>query len=94
MKFVPGSGSSSWKDICIQGGKLSSGCELEFIEPVKNSEGKEYAALLKYEIDKDVSKWSSTLVGYVIGDNLFYMHLKVCVGRLWRSKCYLDIYSR
>jgi len=53
LKFVPGSSSSSWKDVCIQGRKLSSGCD-EFIESVKNSEGKEYAAILKSEIDENI----------------------------------------
>ena len=81
LKFGPGSSSSSWKDVCIQGRKLGAGCELEFIEPVKNPEGKEYVAILRTEIAENIGRWSNTLVEYVVGDKPFYMHLKACIGR-------------
>jgi len=34
------------------------------------------------------------MVGYVLGDRPFYMHLKTCVGRLWKPTCSLDVHLR
>ena len=48
----------------------------------------------KSEIDSNAYKWENTLVGYVLGDKPFYMHLKACVHRMWRPSCSLDIFSR
>jgi len=36
----------------------------------------------------------NTLVGYVLGDKPYYMHLKACVSKLWKPSYSLDIHSR
>ena len=75
------------------GMKINSGSDLEFIEPIVGSDGKEVAVINRSEILETVNKWSYTLVGYVMGNKPFFMHLKTCVTRLWKQDCSLDIYS-
>jgi len=53
-------------------------CKLDFVEPIRNSEGKPVAQIPKSEILANVNKWRNTLAGYVLGDKPFYMHLKTC----------------
>lgn len=36
----------------------------------------------------------NTLVGYVVGNKPFFLHLKSCVSRLWKPTCSLEIFSR
>ena len=76
LKFMPDSVSSSWKDICEQGRQMNSDSALEFIEPIKKSDGEQYASILRSEIAENIMMWSNTLVGYVMGNKPFYLHLK------------------
>ena len=55
-RFVRGSGSSSRKDACINAKKITSGSELEYIEPSKSDEGNEYAPILNSELAESASK--------------------------------------
>ena len=64
------------KRCCIQSRKLNAGCELEYIKPIKGSNGRVYASISKTMIDDNVNRWANTLVGYVIGHKPFYIHLK------------------
>ena len=38
--------------------------------------------------------WKNTLVGYVLGNKPFYLHLKACVAKLWKPKCSMEVHSR
>jgi len=93
-RFAPGSMPTLWRDIRVNERKLNSGCEIEFIEPLNSIDGSSYVSILKSEIDENIDKWSNTLVGYVIGNKPFYVHLKACISRLWKPKCSSDIFSR
>ena len=80
LRFIPGSTSSSWKDICVLGRKINEGCDLEFIDPVKGFDGTLVASIVQSEIHENVIKWSNTLVGYVLVNKPFFNHLKACVA--------------
>jgi len=56
-------------------------CKLNFVQPLSSPDGSPYASIYIFEIEDNVSKWSNTLVGYVIGDKPYCMHLKACVTR-------------
>jgi len=92
-RFTPGSISSSWKDVCVMGRKVSAGSDLEFIAPIKKGDGIEVASISRSDILDHVNKWSNTLLGYIIENKPFFMYLKACVTRLWKLDCSLDIYS-
>jgi len=59
-----------------------------------SSDGTKVALINNSEIHENVIKWANTLVGYVIGNKPFFSHLKACVGRIWKSDCSLDVFSR
>jgi len=48
----------------------------------------------KTEIDDNINRWDNTLVGYILGDKPYYVHLKACVTRLWKPTCPLEIHTR
>jgi len=52
---------------------------LDYVAPTI-TEGKQYAQIPKSEILANVEKWKNTLVGYVLGNKPFYLHLKACVA--------------
>ncbi|XP_020266255.1 uncharacterized protein LOC109841719 [Asparagus officinalis] len=76
------------------GREVNQNCSLKFFPPSIDSNGLLYAEIPRSEILINVDKWNNTLIGYVLGDKPFYSHLKGCVGRLWKPKCSLEIYSR
>ncbi|XP_020243286.1 uncharacterized protein LOC109821513 [Asparagus officinalis] len=76
------------------GREVNQNCSLEYFPPSIDSKGQLYATIPRSEILLNVDKWNNTLIGYVLGDKPFYSHLKGCVGRLWKLKCSLEIYSR
>ncbi|XP_020258784.1 uncharacterized protein LOC109835211 [Asparagus officinalis] len=76
------------------GREVNQNCSLEYFPPSIDSNGLLYASIPRSEILLNVDKWNNTLIGYVLGDKPFYTHLKGCVGRLWKLKCSLEIYSR
>ena len=49
LKFIFGSVPVTWKDICSQGRTVSTVCHLDYIEPEKNSDGKEAAKVKESE---------------------------------------------
>jgi len=55
-------------------------------------DGLAVAKINKSEILDNVNKWSNTLVGFVMGNKPFSMHLKAYVSLLWKPDCSLDIY--
>jgi len=55
------------------GRKLDYDCKLTYILP--------YLEIPQTEIEDKVTKWSNSMIGYVLGDKPFYSHLKGCVGR-------------
>ena len=67
---------------------------LEFFEPSLDKAGKTCVHIPFFEVKLIVEKWKYTLTGYVLGDKPFYLHLKACVGRLWKPTCSLEIHSR
>ena len=60
----------------------------------QSDEAKKGISIPKSEILTNIEKWKNTLVGYVLGDKPFYLHLKAYAGSLWRPKCSLEIHSR
>ena len=50
----------------MQGKKVNSGNTLEFVEPIRGSDGREFAFISNSDIEENVCKWSKTLVGYVM----------------------------
>ena len=56
---------------------LEENCEMSFIQPCATSEGDLYAKIDKFEIEANIHRWDNTFVGYVLGDKLYYTHLKV-----------------
>ena len=76
-KFIPGTSPTSWKDICTLGRNLTEDSKLSFIPPCVDDSGDCYAKIDRFEIDANIQKWDNTLVGYVLGDKPFYIHLKL-----------------
>ena len=74
------------------GRKVNAGSDLEFIAPIKKGDGVEVASISRSDILDNVNKWSNTLVGYVMGNKSFFLHLKGCVSGLWKPNCFLDIF--
>jgi len=81
-RFASGSKATSWKDICIHGRILEYNCKLSYVKPSINSVGSIYAKINRSELDETIARWSNTLVGYVLGDKPYYMHLKASVTRM------------
>jgi len=50
------SGSITWKEICVMGRNISIGSDLEYIEPVRNLDGKEVATITRSKILHNVNK--------------------------------------
>ena len=48
--FAAGSTSTLWNQICSLDRKLEEDCKLDFVEPIRNSEGKPVAQIPKSEI--------------------------------------------
>lgn len=61
---------------------------MKFIPPLKSNDGSLYAPITREELDENISKWQDTLVGYILCDRPFYSHLRPCVGRMWKPKCF------
>jgi len=55
---------------------------LNYVAPSKDSTCKPFVAVPRSDILPNIDKWKDTPVGYVLGDKLFYMHLKASAGRL------------
>lgn len=47
--FAAGSHTQSWKDIYVQGRRMTNDCALELIAPEINKEGKHFAKIYKLE---------------------------------------------
>jgi len=69
-------------------------CKLSFVKPVKISEGESITKISRSEFEENLERWSNILIGYVLGDKPFYLHLKACAGRIWKLTCSLEIHSR
>jgi len=58
---------------------VAEACKLDYVKPIC-IEGKEFADIPRWEIKTNIHRWSNTLVGYVLGDEPFYMALKGLCG--------------
>jgi len=76
------------------GRKTEEDYQLEYLAPSADLTCKPFVSIPKSEIVENVEKWKNTLVGYVLGDKPFYMHLKAFVGRMWKPNCSLEVHSR
>ena len=80
--------------MCSMGRHLDDECKLHFVQPKTYPDGSLYAQIDRSEIDDNINRWDNTLVGYVLGNKLYYHHLKACITRLWKPSCSLEIHSR
>ena len=58
------------------GRKNEEKCQLSFVISLQRGGGV-YAKIKRADIDKNIDRWSNTLVGYVSGDKPFNSHLKI-----------------
>ena len=82
-RFVPGYGSTLRKDIHVMGRNLEDQSKLTYVPPHTKSDGINFASINGAEIDININKWNNTLVGCVLGEKPYFLHLKACVFRLW-----------
>ena len=78
-----------WRDL-VAARSTKPSEELEFFPPKE-----EFVAV--FDADDEAASaaiWRNTLVGYVLGPKPFFHHLKAAVGRLWRPRGGVRVFSR
>ena len=93
-RFAQGSTATPWNQICKMGRRLEETCTLEFFEPWRDKACQNFVHTDVPELNWMLKNGKNTLVGYVLGDKPFYLHLKACVGRLWKPTYSMEIHSR